>query len=47
VRVNDARVTQPDIQASNGVIHIVDRVILPPDLQEQTNQNNRPLTAQR
>ncbi|MBD2359478.1 fasciclin domain-containing protein [Tolypothrix sp. FACHB-123] len=33
VRVNDARVIQPDIQASNGVIHIVDRVILPPTIQ--------------
>lgn len=30
VRVNDATVTQPNLQASNGVIHIVDRVILPP-----------------
>ncbi|MBD2168457.1 fasciclin domain-containing protein [Calothrix membranacea FACHB-236] len=33
VRVNDARVIQPDIPASNGVIHIVDRVILPPTIQ--------------
>ncbi len=33
VRVNDARVIQPDIQASNGVIHIIDRVILPPTIQ--------------
>jgi uncharacterized surface protein with fasciclin (FAS1) repeats len=33
VRVNDARVIQADIQASNGVIHIVDRVILPPMIQ--------------
>jgi len=32
VRVNNARVTQPDIQASNGVIHVVDQVILPPNL---------------
>lgn len=32
VTVNDARVLQPDIQASNGVIHVIDRVILPPDL---------------
>lgn len=32
VRVNDATVTQPDIQASNGVIHAIDRVILPPNL---------------
>lgn len=32
VTVNDAKVTQPDIPASNGVIHVVDRIILPPDV---------------
>ncbi len=30
VRVNDAHVIQPDIQASNGVIHVIDTVLLPP-----------------
>ena len=30
VRVNDAHVIQPDIEASNGVIHVVDTVLLPP-----------------
>lgn len=30
VRVNEATVTQPNLQASNGVVHIVDRIILPP-----------------
>ncbi|MDW4500070.1 fasciclin domain-containing protein [Sulfitobacter sp. D35] len=29
VKINDATVTQPDIEASNGVIHVVDTVILP------------------
>jgi uncharacterized surface protein with fasciclin (FAS1) repeats len=29
VMVNDAKVVQPDIQASNGVIHVIDKVILP------------------
>ena len=29
VMVNDARVTQADIEASNGVIHVIDSVILP------------------
>lgn len=29
VGVNDAKVTQPDILASNGIIHVVDRVIVP------------------
>lgn len=32
VTVNDARVTQADITGSNGVIHAIDQVILPPDL---------------
>ena len=32
VTVNDAKVTQPDIQASNGVIHLIDRIIVPPDV---------------
>ncbi|WP_425374017.1 fasciclin domain-containing protein [Phyllobacterium bourgognense] len=30
VKVNDANVTGTDIAASNGVIHVIDRVILPP-----------------
>ena len=29
VKINEATVTQPDIQTSNGVIHVVDTVILP------------------
>jgi uncharacterized surface protein with fasciclin (FAS1) repeats len=31
VMVNDATVTATDIAASNGVIHVVDSVILPPE----------------
>jgi uncharacterized surface protein with fasciclin (FAS1) repeats len=30
VMVNDAKVTKADIAASNGVIHVIDTVILPP-----------------
>ncbi|MCB5199452.1 fasciclin domain-containing protein [Loktanella sp. TSTF-M6] len=30
VMVNDATVTTADIEASNGVIHVIDTVILPP-----------------
>jgi len=30
VTVNDANVTAADIEASNGVIHVIDKVILPP-----------------
>jgi uncharacterized surface protein with fasciclin (FAS1) repeats len=29
VMVNDARVVKTDIQASNGVIHVIDKVVLP------------------
>ncbi|NCJ06843.1 fasciclin domain-containing protein [Synechococcales cyanobacterium C] len=32
VMVNNANVVQADIEASNGVIHVIDQVILPPDL---------------
>jgi uncharacterized surface protein with fasciclin (FAS1) repeats len=30
VMVNDANVTQVDVPASNGIIHVVDSVLLPP-----------------
>lgn len=32
VRVNEARVTQTDIEGSNGIIHVIDSVILPPSM---------------
>jgi uncharacterized surface protein with fasciclin (FAS1) repeats len=32
VMVNNANVTQTDIEASNGVIHVIDQVILPPSM---------------
>ena len=30
VMINDARVVTADIAASNGVIHVIDNVLLPP-----------------
>jgi uncharacterized surface protein with fasciclin (FAS1) repeats len=30
VRVNTARVTAADAKASNGVVHVIDRVLIPP-----------------
>ena len=30
VRVNSARVTAVDVKASNGVVHLIDRVLIPP-----------------
>jgi len=32
VMINDATVTTPDVMASNGVIHVIDTVLLPPNL---------------
>jgi uncharacterized surface protein with fasciclin (FAS1) repeats len=33
-RINDAEIVQTDIEASNGVIHVIDAVILPPTVAE-------------
>jgi uncharacterized surface protein with fasciclin (FAS1) repeats len=30
VTVEDAIVTQPDVAASNGIVHVIDRVLMPP-----------------
>ena len=30
IRINDANVLTPDVQATNGVIHIIDAVLIPP-----------------
>ena len=30
VMINDAKVVQADVRASNGVIHVIDKVLLPP-----------------
>jgi len=32
VKVNTAKVVLPNVQASNGVIHVIDQVILPPNI---------------
>ena len=31
VMVSDVTVTQADVLASNGIIHVIDKVLLPPD----------------
>ncbi|WP_436514737.1 fasciclin domain-containing protein [Ekhidna sp. To15] len=31
-KINDANVAKADIKASNGVVHVIDKVILPPSL---------------
>jgi len=32
VMVNNAKVVKTDISTSNGVIHVIDTVMLPPDM---------------
>ncbi|MEM9907973.1 MAG: fasciclin domain-containing protein, partial [Cyanobacteria bacterium P01_D01_bin.44] len=32
IQINEANVLLADVEASNGVIHVIDQVILPPDL---------------
>ena len=32
VKVNDAKVVKTDIAASNGVIHVIDKVLVPADV---------------
>ena len=36
VTVNDANVTATDVMASNGVIHVIDAVLIPPDVDPST-----------
>jgi uncharacterized surface protein with fasciclin (FAS1) repeats len=36
VMINDAKVTQADIMATNGIIHAIDTVLMPPDLTTAT-----------
>lgn len=36
VTVNGAKVTTPDVEASNGVIHLIDTVLLPPGFDPAT-----------
>jgi len=30
VKINDANVAAADIMASNGIVHVIDKVIIPP-----------------
>jgi len=39
VMVNDANVTATDIEASNGVIHVIDTVLLPPTISAASTQS--------
>ncbi len=39
VKINDANVTATDVEASNGVIHVIDTVILPPSVTSPSVQS--------
>ena len=39
VKVNGSTVTTPDVDASNGVVHIIDKVIVPPTVVDQALNN--------
>lgn len=41
VKVNNANVEKADIVTSNGVIHVIDSVILPPDMTTSANTGRR------
>jgi len=46
VMINNANVTQTDITASNGVIHVIDTVLMPPSLSNAGNAaNSAPVTT--
>lgn len=44
VTINNAKVTQADIQASNGVIHAIDNVILPQETVSQLETTAKPVS---
>ena len=46
VKVNEATVVSTDIVASNGVIHVIDQVILPPSMSESAEMGDIVETAQ-
>jgi uncharacterized surface protein with fasciclin (FAS1) repeats len=41
VRVDKSNVTQTDIGASNGVIHVIDTVLMPPGPTARVTKNTR------
>jgi len=36
IKINDAMITTPNVKATNGVIHIIDKVLTPPDYHSAT-----------
>jgi uncharacterized surface protein with fasciclin (FAS1) repeats len=44
--VNGAKITKPDVESSNGVIHPIDKVLVPPDVKGMVIVQVPPATAQ-
>ncbi len=43
--IQNARITSTDIQASNGIVHVIDAVILPPSLAQSASTSNQTIAA--
>jgi len=43
--IDNARIIKTDVVASNGVIHVIDTVILPPQKMSATPYSHAPITA--
>ncbi|XP_064640949.1 transforming growth factor-beta-induced protein ig-h3-like [Lineus longissimus] len=43
VSVNGANVWGPNLSVSNGVIHLIDAVLIPPPVEKETTSENKPL----
>jgi len=43
VKINDSQVIKTDVLASNGVIHVIDKVLLPPDQKTDIREATRDL----
>ncbi len=40
IRIDDAALTATDIQASNGIIHVIDRVLMPREMPTSTSSSH-------
>ena len=43
--INDAQIVTTDIQASNGIVHVIDAVILPPSLAKPASTSDQTIAA--
>ena len=46
VMIQDATVTTPDVAASNGVIHVIDQVLIPPSLSDNDDDDDDLITPE-